>query len=287
MTDGQPPDEVPPDDAPDEVSPDAPSPAEEAARRLDPLKAAREAAERAAATGKSAEPSPPPKRIEADRAQPSEAAPTPEPYDLRKRLGPTSRTVTPVVDVRKYQRRLAMFGIAALVLISIVLFAVHGTHAPGIARGETLHKFVAPLATSGITLPANANPHCNPAKPEPHGLNMCNRRPIVLAFFVTGDGDCVKEVDALQRISSQFPTIEFAALAVQGDIHDTLALVRSHHWTIPVGTDPDGRVGQVYGVEFCPIVEIAQKGGVVAQRLTGDAWSNPAKLATEVRKYLG
>ena len=35
------------------------------------------------------------------------------------------------------------------------------------------------------------------------------------------------------------------------------------------------------------MVEIAQAGGLVKQRLIGDAWSNPAKLAAEVRKYLG
>lgn len=262
-------------DTPGEGEPEDPN----APRRLDPLKAAREAAERLAASGGGpVEPVPKPKRIEPDRTA----------FGPRQRFGPTTRPITPVVDVRKYQRRLAFFGIGVLILISIVVFVSNGgVNTPGIARGAYLHKFVAPLATSGITLPANANPHCNPAKPAAHGLNMCNRRPIVLAFFVTGDGDCVRQVDTLQKIASQFPGIEFAALAAQGSIANTRPLVRSHHWTIPVGTDPDGRVGELYGVEFCPMVEIAKRGGLVEQRLIGDAWSNPTKLAAEVRKYLG
>ena len=299
------------DEPPDRQEGDEPSRVEEAARRLDPLKAAREKAEREAAAGRPLQPPPEPKRIEADRTQvdPPRAEPARDEaaheadsaeadradaararaagYDLSNRLGPTGRAITPVVDVRKYQRRIAMFGIGVLVLISLVVFVERGVNTPGVGPGQRLHEFVAPLATSGITLPANADPHCNPAKPQAHGLNMCNRRPIVLAFFVTGDGDCTRQVDTLQRIASQFPGIEFAALAAGGNVHDTRALVRSHHWTIPVGTDPDGRVGALYGVEFCPMVEIARKGGIVAQRLIGDGWSDPAKLATEVRKYLG
>ena len=222
MSEGQPP----------EQDPDAP-------RRLDPLKAAREAAERAEAAGAPApEPPPAPRRIDPDRTH----------LAASSRLGPTGRPIAPVIDTKKYQRRVAYIGIALVLLVSLVLFVENGVNTPGVGPGHYLHKFVAPLATSGITLPANADPHCNPAKPQPHGLNMCNRRPIVLAFFVTGDGDCVRQVDALQRIAPQFPGIEFAALAVQASVSDALPLVRSHHWTIPIGTDSDGRVGALYGV---------------------------------------
>jgi hypothetical protein len=260
------------------MSDEEPPEQENAPRRLDPLKAAREAAERARDAGTPApEPPPAPKRIDPDHT----------PFAKTSRLGPTGRTIAPVIDTRKYQRRVAFIGIALVLLISLVLFVENGVNTPGVGRGGYLHKFVAPLATSGITKPANADPHCNPAKPQAKGLNMCNRRPIVLAFFVTGDGNCVNQVDALQKLAPQFPKIEFAALAVQASISDTLPLVRSHHWTIPVGTDSDGRVGALYGVEFCPMVEIAQAGGLVKQRLIGDGWADPARLAAQVRKYLG
>ena len=271
-------------------------------RRLDPLKAAREAAERAAAERAAAE------RAEASGAPPPAPEPEPEPelepapepppaarrvdpdrnvFAKTGRLGPTGRPITPVIDTRKYQRRVAYIGIALVLLLSAFLFIENGVTTPGVGRGGYLHKFVAPLATSRITKPANANPNCNPAKPNPKGLNMCDRRPIVLTFFVTGDGDCVNEVNALQKIAPEFKGITFAAVAVSGNVSSTLPLVRSHHWTIPVGTDPDGRVGELYGVEFCPMVEIARAGGLVEQRLIGDTWNNAAKLAAEVRKYLG
>jgi hypothetical protein len=268
MSDEQPPPE--PDGEPEPGQP----------RRLDPLKAAREAAERAEGSATPpAAPAPAPRRIDPDR--------TPSAVGPAGRLGPKGRPIAPVIDTRKYQRRVAYIGIALVLLISLVLFVENGVNTPGVSVGQYLHRFVAPLATSGITLPANADPHCNPAKPKAGGLNMCNRRPIVLAFFITGDGNCVNQVDALQKIAPQFRGIEFAALAVQGNASDTARLVRTHHWTIPVGTDSDGRVGALYGVEFCPLVEIAQRGGLVKQRLIGDAWANPTRLAAQVRKYLG
>jgi hypothetical protein len=97
----------------------------------------------------------------------------------------------------------------------------------------------------------------------------------------------VRSVGALQRVSSEFPRIRFAAVSVHGSLHDTAALVRSHHWTIPVGVDEDGRVGDVYGVEICPMIQLAQPGGRVVARLIGTQWNDPGRLATRVRRDLG
>ena len=62
--------------------------------------------------------------------------------------------------------------------------------------------------------------------------------------------------------------------------------MRSHHWTIPVAYDTDGRVGALYGVSICPLVELSKRGGVVAQRLIGNHWLAPSALATQVRKLV-
>ncbi|MHB8695311.1 MAG: TlpA family protein disulfide reductase [Solirubrobacteraceae bacterium] len=245
-------------------------------RRLDPLAAARAAKRPDAQSPPASTPTPPPKtpRIEADRVP---GAP---------RGGPRLQSTPPVIDVRRYQRRVAYIGVTLVLLISLFLFVENGVNTPGVGVGHYLHRFVAPLATGHINLPANANPHCNPAHPAAHALNMCNRQAIVLAFFVTGDGDCTKTVDILQRVAPQFRRIQFAALAAGGDLGSTKPLVRSHHWTIPVGIDSDARVAALYGVEFCPMVEIARPGGLVVQRLIGDRWNNAGRLAAQVRKYL-
>ena len=59
--------------------------------------------------------------------------------------------------------------------------------------------------------------------------------------------------------------------------------MQSHHWTIPVAYDLDGAVGEIYGVEVCPLLELAYRGGVVAYRLVGDKWQTSALLAAKVR----
>ncbi len=72
----------------------------------------------------------------------------------------------------------------------------------------------------------------------------------MLGFFVTGSGDCQRQVDALQAVSRQFSPrrVQFAAVAVRAGRAPTAALVRSHHWTIPVAYDRDGAIGELYGV---------------------------------------
>jgi hypothetical protein len=188
-----------------------------------------------------------------------------------------------VIDTRRYQRAVALVGVGVLVVFSAFLLVAGGVESPGVQAGRKLHRFVAPLATSGIDKPANADPHCDPAMPNARALNMCNRRPIVLAFFSTGAGDCIDEVTTLQRVSSAFPRVEFAALAVNASVSDIERLERRHRWTIPIAVDSDGRVGALYGVNVCPMIEIARAGGLVVRRLVGDRWLSAQRLAAQVR----
>jgi hypothetical protein len=180
---------------------------------------------------------------------------------------------------------IGIFGLVLVIAASIYEFAQHGVGSPGVAAGKRLHYFVAPLATSGLNNDANTSPRCDPAHPNPLGLNVCGRAPLVLAFFVTGSGSCRRQVDTLQRLSRQFAprAVQFAAIAVRAGRSETDALVRSHHWTIPVAYDRDGAIGALYSVEICPMVELAYRGGIVANRLIGEHWLNGNALAAQVR----
>ena len=92
----------------------------------------------------------------------------------------------------------------------------------------------------------------------------------------------------MQTVSHEFPAgdVQFAAVAVRASHAAVRAAVRAHRWTIPVAYDEDGRVGAVFGVEICPIVELAYRGGVVARRLLGDHWNSSTALASQVRGFL-
>jgi AhpC/TSA family len=195
----------------------------------------------------------------------------------------------PEVDTRRYRWMIGGFGLVLVVAISIYQFATHGVGTTGVPPGQRLHFFSAPLAASNLNGDPNPAPPCTPARHDPRVLNVCllaERAPLVLAFFVTGAGECIRQVDSLQTLSERFPAARFAAVAIDASHSATARLVRSHGWTIPVGYDRDGRVGALYGVAACPMVELARRGGIVQDRLIGDRWERAAALAPQVRELL-
>jgi AhpC/TSA family len=187
---------------------------------------------------------------------------------------------------------IGIFGLALVIVISVYQFASRGVGTTGVPAGQRLHFFAAPLAASTLNGAANVNPPCTLARHDPRALNIClisRRAPLVLAFFATGSAGCIQQVDTLQAVSRQFPAAQvlFAAVAV-GAGHATVAReVRSHRWTIPVAYDGDGRVGALYAVEICPLIELAKRGGVVADRLIGNHWLAPEALAERVTALVG
>lgn len=194
----------------------------------------------------------------------------------------------PVIDTRPYRWAIGIFGLVLLLGFSVYLFTTRGIQTAGIPPGQRLHYFVAPLATSHLNGGANMSPKCDPAHPNLQALNVCGHKPLVLGLFVTGSSDCKQEIDTLQAVSREFPAreVQFGAVAVQASQNATAALVRSHHWTIPVAYDVNNSVGYIYDVDICPMVELAYRGGIVADRLVGDHWLSTSALAARVRAML-
>lgn len=230
-----------------------------------------------------------------DRAPDEEAGPSlqrldPDRAATRPAAAPEAgRPVPAIVDTRRYRWMIGIFGLVLVVAISVYQFATHGVGETGISPGHRLHFFAAPLAATTLQGDPNAHPTCSAAHHDPRALNVClmaRRGPLVLAFFVTGAGQCVRQVSALQTLAGRFPGVQFAAVAIDGSHRSTAALVRAHRWTIPVAYDRDGRVGALYGVAACPMVELADRGGIVRDRLIGDRWQTADALAPRVRGLL-
>ena len=99
-------------------------------------------------------------------------------------------------------------------------------------------------------------------------LNSCalaERGPVVLAFVVTGVEECADQVDVLDRVAARVPGVAFAAVAEQEDRDDLRARIRARGWTLPVGDDHDGIVGNLYGLgAVCPLLVFADADGRVA-----------------------
>jgi hypothetical protein len=190
-----------------------------------------------------------------------------------------------MIDTRRYQWMVGAIGLVLVIAFSVYLYAEGGGHAhPGVGEGQRLRHFVAPLASSDLDVPANVSPRCDPARPASRGLNVCGREPLVLEFFVLNAQPCIRAVDALQRVAPRFPGVEFAAVAAGGDKRGTLALVRSHHWKIPVAYDSTAAVAQLYDVAVCPLIEVAGRRGVVKRLLIGERWEHAAALAGLLRR---
>jgi peroxiredoxin len=182
-----------------------------------------------------------------------------------------------------------MVGVIGLVLVVGVAayqFITHGVTSTGVSPGHRLHLFAAPLADTDLDGDPNPHPTCTPARHDPRALNVClmaGRGPVVLAFFVIGASQCERQVGALQTLSARFPSVQFAAVAVNGGHAATARVVARHHWTIPVAYDRDGAVQQLYGVVACPMVEMAGRGGIVRSRLIGNRWQTATALTPYVR----
>lgn len=191
----------------------------------------------------------------------------------------------PAVDTRRYRRMIGLFGLALVIVASVYQFATNGVASTGVAPGQRLHWFAAPLAPTNLVGDPNLHPPCTEARHDPRALNICliaARQPLVVAFFVIGSTECENQVDALQTLSARYPSIAFAAVAVNAGRAETAALVRSHGWTIPVAYDRDGSIGGLYGVAICPMAELARRGGVVSDRLIGDKWQSLAAIEPRV-----
>ena len=192
---------------------------------------------------------------------------------------------------RRYGWAVGLLATALAIGFLLYTLSSHASGTTGIPAGKPLRFFAAPLAASTLTGDANLDPPCTPARHDPRALNVCllaKRAPLVLAFFVTNSRQCEREVDTLQAIAVG-PALRGArlvAVAVHTQRAAAAEVVRAHHWTIPVAYDADGAVGALYGVTACPLLELAERGGTVAQRLIGEHWLNRDALAARVRALL-
>jgi peroxiredoxin len=224
-----------------------------------------------------------------DEARPSLQRLDPELAAEAPPVQPAARPAAPIIDPRPYRWIIGIIGLTLVVGFSVYQLVGHRTGGTGVTAGHRLRDFAAPLAASNLNGDANAHPTCSVARHDPRALNVClmaRRGPLVLAFFVTGGRQCVRQVSALQALAGRFPSVQFAAVAINASHRATAAAVRAHRWTIPVAYDPDGRVGALYGVAACPMVELAGRGGVVRDRLIGDRWQTVAALAPKVRELV-
>lgn len=188
----------------------------------------------------------------------------------------------------RYRRYAGVAGAVVLALAAVYLLFLRPADLSGIPPGGRVAPFAVPLAVGSLQGDADIATRADqggagsvPACAERGAqiLNVCQlyeQGPVVLALFVDAGG-CTRILDQLQQLAPSFPSVRFAAVAIEGDRAALRRLVRSHGLTLPVGLDSDGAVGSLYKVLSCPQVDFAYPGGVV---------QSPALLSTPSRATL-
>ncbi len=191
--------------------------------------------------------------------------------------------------------------VVALAAVLLTVFTVHvalGHHksASSIPVGARIPPFAAPLAIGGPAGEVDVATHADdglagkvPACAERGRgiLNVCElyeRGPVVLTLFFDA-GSCADVLHDLQTLSHSFPEVGFATVAVKEDAAPIARLVRSKRLTIPVGVDPEGRLGELYTMVGCPQIAFVYPGGAVqSAELLGPP--SPATLRARVAELL-
>jgi AhpC/TSA family len=177
----------------------------------------------------------------------------------------------------RYGRYVGLVGLIVLVGLVVHQVFVSPPDPTGIRPGQKLAPFATPLAKADLAGDADIATHANDgvdgrvaacAERGPQILNVCQlyeQGPVVLALFVDG-GSCPGVLTSMQALTSAFPEVRFAAVAIGGERSQVRELMREHGLTLPIGIDPDGAVASAYKVLTCPQVNFAYRGGVVQSK---------------------
>lgn len=176
-------------------------------------------------------------------------------------------------------------GVAALILIAVVLLngiSAEGPGSRGLEAGDDVPVFAAPLATG--TLDGDANlckrapcpdgagrvPACEVRGPSIFNVCELRRKPLVIGYFFLRQADCLPHLNLLQRVSADFPGVQFAAV-VGGEKRERVErVVRERKVTFPVATDRDLQVSNALGIAGCPTTTFAYAGGRVRETRLGN-----------------
>jgi AhpC/TSA family len=174
----------------------------------------------------------------------------------------------------RYRRYVGLLAVLILMVIIINTIVTKPGGTQGIAPGHTLPPFAVPLAVGDLVGDADVATRTDqgaagrvPACQERGSqiLNVCQlyeRGPVVLALFPEV-GSCPAILGDLQALAPSFPTVQFAAVAINGDRGQLRRLMRSRGLSLPVGIDRDGAVAALYRVGTCSQVTFAYPGGLV------------------------
>jgi peroxiredoxin len=168
----------------------------------------------------------------------------------------------------------------------LLCFAVFGARAPVWAQGNINYKAIPNLEPMKDNSPT---PDFTLPTPEAKKLALKDFRGkiVFLNFWASWCVPCREEMPAMERLYLEFKEKNFVvlAIAVKDRREDSIQFVKELKLTYPIGLDPEGKVGLLYGAWGLPTTYLIGPKGEGLARAWGPAeWYGPAarKLIKEL-----
>jgi peroxiredoxin len=114
-------------------------------------------------------------------------------------------------------------------------------------------------------------------------LSDLSGRLVVLNFWATWCGPCVKEMPTLDHLAARLGDRGLSVLAVSVDMGDPKRVedfVKGYGWRLPILLDPLNQVADQYEIRVMPTTYVIGPDGNIRGRAFGaKEWDNPAAVA--------
>ena len=111
---------------------------------------------------------------------------------------------------------------------------------------------------------------------------------LLLNFWASWCGPCREEMPAMQRLYHMYKDVGFVILGVnvKDDKKSAIAFVKELKITFPIGFDPNGEVGILYGAWGLPVTYLIDAKGIALARAWGPADWYSAGARDLIKKLL-